>query len=589
MCVAPVIPGDTCAVAFSVGGLPFSTDGDTSGATDDYAYSSGQCPPETGGWGNNAPDEAYAFDPPTDGNYTITLNAAYDSNLFVVTDCGDVDNSCVGGDEVVGSGNQESLSLDLSAGTTYYILVDGWSGAGAAGGYSLTVDYSQPTCADYCTTVMSSCTGDNAQYADQATCVAYCATWAQLPAGAQTDTSGNTMGCRTYHAGVAGAAPGNDAIHCDHAGPTGGNVCGTWCENYCHLSQTNCTDGNALYADEPACESACGGLNDGGDAGATDGDSLQCRIYHLGVAGSDGATSAATHCPHGAEDGGGVCEGNVGPLPDFVINEIDYDQPGSDTAEFVELYNSGTEPITLAHFEMARINGSNNTEYGTTSLGDAGATLAPGQYLVVGSTSVVSSLPPGVLSITLVGSIQNGAPDGISIVRIADDAVVDSMAYEGTMSSAGEGGSAGTDAGDGSLSRCPNGADTDDNSADFVSADSTPGESNDCGGTTTTTFAAVHDIYVSKCGACHSGPFGSGSHSMGDTDINDAYSDSQKSAYSIMGTKGGATIVRIQSGAMPLGGGCSGDPATDASKPQCLTQQEQDDIQAWIDGGQLAP
>jgi hypothetical protein len=45
-----------------------------------------------------------------------------------------------------------------------------------------------------------------------------------------------------------------------------------------------------------------------GEDGAAGGDSVQCRIYHLGVAGSDGDTSAAVHCPHGSVGGGGVCQ-----------------------------------------------------------------------------------------------------------------------------------------------------------------------------------------------------------------------------------------------------------------------------------------
>ena len=159
-----------------------------------------------------------------------------------------------------------------------------------------------PTCQDYCASVQAACTGDLAQYASVDACVDYCESWAMLPLGDLSDTSGNTVGCRIYHAGAAAADP---ALHCDHAGPTGGNVCGTWCDNYCQLAQANCTGGDELYADGDACNTACADLEMSGAAGDTSGDSVQCRIYHLGVAGSpDGA---ATHCPHGAVDGGGVC------------------------------------------------------------------------------------------------------------------------------------------------------------------------------------------------------------------------------------------------------------------------------------------
>jgi len=36
---------------------------------------------------------------------------------------------------------------------------------------------------------------------------------------------------------------------------------------------------------------------------------------------------------------------------------------------------------------------------------------------------------------------------------------------------------------------------------------------------------------------------------------------------------------------MPQGANCDGDPAQDTGNPACLTQAEQDIIQAWIDGG----
>ncbi len=36
---------------------------------------------------------------------------------------------------------------------------------------------------------------------------------------------------------------------------------------------------------------------------------------------------------------------------------------------------------------------------------------------------------------------------------------------------------------------------------------------------------------------------------------------------------------------MPLGKGCTGNPAQDASNPACLTQAEQDLLAAWIAGG----
>ena len=168
-----------------------------------------------------------------------------------------------------------------------------------------------PTCEEYCAAITTACTGDNAQYTDEAACVAYCNTGAKLPPGTSADTAGNTIGCRAYHAGVA--ATTDPALHCAHAGPSGGGVCGSWCENYCYLGEQNCGGELAQYTDNAQCMAACGGFVDDAAAGAVSGDSVQCRIYHLGVAGSDVAGgSADLHCPHGDIDGGGVCE-NAAP------------------------------------------------------------------------------------------------------------------------------------------------------------------------------------------------------------------------------------------------------------------------------------
>jgi hypothetical protein len=102
------------------------------------------------------------------------------------------------------------------------------------------------------------------------------------------------------------------------------------------------------------------------------------------------------------------------------------------------------------------------------------------------------------------------------------------------------------------------------------------------------TFDEIHPIYQSKCAICHT-LGSSGGFSIGDSDVNFAYAESQKTAYSINGTKGGATIVRIQSGSMPQSKGCSGDPLLDAVNPSCLVEEEQAIIQDWIDDGQLPP
>lgn len=159
-----------------------------------------------------------------------------------------------------------------------------------------------PSCTAYCAAITANCTGANAQYTDLASCLANCDAF---PVGTAADMSGNTLGCRTYHAGAAAGA--GATTHCSHAGPSGDGVCGTNCEGYCNLALANCTGADELYADAAACATACGAITDDVTytTAATAGDSLACRIYHLSAAATD-ATSATLHCPHG-EDPSAIC------------------------------------------------------------------------------------------------------------------------------------------------------------------------------------------------------------------------------------------------------------------------------------------
>lgn len=164
----------------------------------------------------------------------------------------------------------------------------------------------------------------------------------------------------------------------------------------------------------------------------------------------------------------------------LVINEVDYDQPGLDTAEFVEIYNAGSSSVDLSNVTLELVNGSGGAVYDTYALGAAASSLAPGEYLVLGTASLLASVPIGALTLPLLdpdNNIQNGGPDGM--VLLDGTTVLDSLAYEGTMPQAGEGASAPTDSGSGSIARLPNGVDTDDNGADFaLTSAPTPGASN---------------------------------------------------------------------------------------------------------------
>ena len=166
----------------------------------------------------------------------------------------------------------------------------------------------------------------------------------------------------------------------------------------------------------------------------------------------------------------------------LVLSEIDYDQDGSDLLEFIELYNPTGAPLPLADQRLELINGSDGMPYGSYALFDAGPSLAAGGLLVIGSEAVLQALPAGVLRLPLMGSIQNGAPDGVRIVD-AFGALIDGLAYEGPLPGTGEGEPAAGDPGQPvheSIARCLNLADTQDNAADFRVLAATPGLAQTC-------------------------------------------------------------------------------------------------------------
>lgn len=164
-----------------------------------------------------------------------------------------------------------------------------------------------PTCEDYCQAVQGAC-GDagaaTAQYDDEAACLAFCGDQAALAPGAAGDAGGNTIGCRMTFAQAAASAMaggGEGTTECLAAGPTGGNLCGSWCDNYCHMALENCLGDDALYADMAQCINTCATFPSTGQPGDLTGDTAQCRIAHLALAGAS-TEAPGDHCPQGSAD-----------------------------------------------------------------------------------------------------------------------------------------------------------------------------------------------------------------------------------------------------------------------------------------------
>jgi large repetitive protein len=178
------------------------------------------------------------------------------------------------------------------------------------------------------------------------------------------------------------------------------------------------------------------------------------------------------------------------PVPKLVLNEVDYDQPGIDTGEFVEIVNTGRERSRLRNVALILVNGATSTEYRRIRLSGP---LAAGHRLVVAAAPV--DVPVGVRTIAMPlerNNVQNGSPDGIALFDTAHKVLIDALSYEGAITSATftgmhrhwslVSGTAASEADDnlhpGSLCRSPDRTDTGDDEHDWGSCSATPGAPN---------------------------------------------------------------------------------------------------------------
>ena len=164
-----------------------------------------------------------------------------------------------------------------------------------------------------------------------------------------------------------------------------------------------------------------------------------------------------------------TCAGGAPPPPPppppptggLVINEIDYDQVGADSEGFVEIANTTTAAISLDGLALVLVNGGDGLEYARVALTGS---LAAGAYLALDIEA------------------QNGAPDGVALIDTASKALLDAFSYEGAISAAVidgqtynlvEGAVLADSVVDsntvaGSLSRIPNGTDTNNAATDWA-------------------------------------------------------------------------------------------------------------------------
>jgi predicted extracellular nuclease len=165
----------------------------------------------------------------------------------------------------------------------------------------------------------------------------------------------------------------------------------------------------------------------------------------------------------------------------LVINEVDYDQPSTDTAEFLELKNVSGGSIHLDPYSVELVNGNAGGAAIVQTIDLPAVDLPAGEYYVICANA--ANTPNCDLDVAPdTNLIQNGEPDAIGLRQ--GTTLVDALSYEGNSgapytegSGAGLADTAATGEG---LSRCADGADTDVNNADFLLRAITPGVTNSC-------------------------------------------------------------------------------------------------------------
>jgi hypothetical protein len=188
----------------------------------------------------------------------------------------------------------------------------------------------------------------------------------------------------------------------------------------------------------------------------------------------------------------------------LVINEVDVDQTGTDTAEFIELYDGGVGNVALTGLVLVWFNGGDDKSYRSFDL-DGYATNGNG-YFVLGNSLVAGA------AITFTnGSLQNG-PDAVALYTangsdfpngtvVTTNNLLDALVYDvdqaddaGLLVLLNSGQPQVNEAGAGdattaSMQRCPNGSGGQRNTTAYLPMPPSPNGDNSCGGATSTPTA----------------------------------------------------------------------------------------------------
>jgi predicted extracellular nuclease len=181
-------------------------------------------------------------------------------------------------------------------------------------------------------------------------------------------------------------------------------------------------------------------------------------------------------------------------INDVIINEVDSDTPGTDAAEFVELYDGGAGNTPLTGLCLVFYNGSNDQSYFAVDL--TGTTNASGYYTIgnAGGTGVDQTFGGNVLqngqdAVALYVASASSFPTGTAVTTTnlsdavvydtadADDAGLLVLLNTGQPQVDEDAGGGGAN---NSIQRCPNGSGGKRNTSTYAPQAPTPDAVNTC-------------------------------------------------------------------------------------------------------------
>jgi hypothetical protein len=172
-CTIPQPPpvNDQCSGALPIPRCaPGALNGDLTWAVNDYDPGVGTPPPSCTGYTAAGKDVAYALDLQAGDlcQFSYTLTSA-DASFYLVSDCANVNDSCLAGADATGAGGTETLAWTCPTTGAYYLICDVY-GTNTGGPFTLTYDIQCPV-AHVC------CVGETCQLVFEGDCAAMGGIW----------------------------------------------------------------------------------------------------------------------------------------------------------------------------------------------------------------------------------------------------------------------------------------------------------------------------------------------------------------------------------------------------------------------------